>query len=891
MSRMNVQGVPALAASAYTLELQFLKKGQRLCPSPQASALTTDAMDGCPSDTNLSCPHALQSRPKAAFATHARNTNPVDPRYKLASCQPMSTGPNNHTPSSNPSTSTKALRDTMQIRDIEGSSPAPYKQNQAHLRNSLDVKDIEGATVGWKPPFRSHVGVRLRDPGLDVSDINGKMSQGKLGPRRPDDPLVWTTGTLTNAAAPSVAHALGATAAQKANARPASAGARLNDSANGTHNIEFTGLPVFQLARPREGTTSAPTFGDLHAKCSRREVRDQQRVASALATMQQRNAARIDARVYMAQQERRRRNNAQAHQLRVQVADEHRAARKAGEEAAAALGDCIANSQKDVGALYHAWQARDREACGKLTSAEFGQAMHALHLQVSPQVLTDLVRGLADAAGLVPYRELSRAMVRRTIEKQRRDSARREPSSSLSKQHPQQHPQQQPYQAPPTAGAVVSAPELLPPHAFSSTSAPPEALSKPAWPSPTNTAPVSTNNPAHASTPQPAQFSNNNNTSTPAPQTGLLPGGSSETGQAAQPQRNSGGATAAEQEPLQPGEGGVATSRHSAEGTAVGVAASRGAAKATTAAAGTGAVVFKQGNVDRRHQALSGPVPLQHQQENSRESAAVSVGNHLKTAPDLQAVVARPRSAQGASPGSAFNHGGSNVLSPRKSAQAWGANGVNIERPGSSRPPTAFRQSQPEGAALEAAQIEAAVQAGIAPPGAQVLGPDGAKYFTFKGRTYWFAGNEPDSNFAQASKDFKPTREGPRPGGRNHLISQPPAPYFDAPLAKGVTLEPSSIGQREVSNGLQAAKPGGGSLGATLYHEAGHGPMTFLAPPAYTHPKMRSLSARGHKRPGNPQNPLSSSITSVANAGAGPSMQRLEKATMRDELRAVRLLC
>eukprot|EP00983_Pelagomonas_calceolata_P006967 226520-Pelagomonas_calceolata.AAC.1 len=173
-----------------------------------------------------------------------------------------------------------------QVHDIEGSSPAAYKQNRAQLRTSLDVKDIEGAAVGWKPPFRSHVGVRLRDPGLDVSDINCKTTYGKLAPRRlrphwrtlhlassefcqemirsslsarvhelvqgyahahndayththsrvwhscsecrPDDPLVWTTGTLNNAAAPSVTHSLGATAALRAKARPASAGARLD---------------------------------------------------------------------------------------------------------------------------------------------------------------------------------------------------------------------------------------------------------------------------------------------------------------------------------------------------------------------------------------------------------------------------------------------------------------------------------------------------------------------------------------------------------------------------------------------------------------------------------------------------------------------------------------
>mmetsp|Transcript_9782 Transcript_9782/g.26489 ORF Transcript_9782/g.26489 Transcript_9782/m.26489 type:complete len:124 (-) Transcript_9782:946-1317(-) len=123
------------------------------------------------------------------------------------------------------------------------------------------------------------------------------------------------------------------------------------------------------------------------------------------------------------------------------------------------------------------------------------------------------------------------------------------------------------------------------------------------------------------------------------------------------------------------------------------------------------------------------------------------------------------------------------------------------------------------------------------------------------------------------------------------MTSQPPVPYFDAPLTKGMTLEPNSNGQKEANNGLLAAKPGGGSLGATLYHAGGHGAHTFIASPTNTHAKMRCASAHGHRRPVNPQHPLSSSITSVANAGAGPSMQRLEKATMRDELRAVRLLC
>eukprot|EP00983_Pelagomonas_calceolata_P076932 1153641-Pelagomonas_calceolata.AAC.3 len=43
-----------------------------------------------------------------------------------------------------------------------------------------------------------------------------------------------------------------------------------------------------------------------------------------------------------------------------------------------------------------------------------------------------------------------------------------------------------------------------------------------------------------------------------------------------------------------------------------------------------------------------------------------------------------------------------------------------------------------------------------------------------------------------------------------------------------MTLEPNSNGQKEANNGLLAAKPGGGSLGATLYHAGGHGAHTFI---------------------------------------------------------------
>eukprot|EP00967_Tisochrysis_lutea_P057717 scaffold73227_cov14-Tisochrysis_lutea.AAC.1 len=141
-----------------------------------------------------------------------------------------------------------------------------------------------------------------------------------------------------------------------------------------------------------------------------------------------------------------------------------------------------ASGSKNTSCLF---QQKQMEACKKLECllgislslftrccANYTSSSAQAHSHVPPQVLTDLVRGLADAAGFVPYRELARAMVRRTQEKQRRDSVRR-PASSLAKQHSQQQQPQQPSNhTPPTAGAVVSAPELLPQHAITKSSTP-----------------------------------------------------------------------------------------------------------------------------------------------------------------------------------------------------------------------------------------------------------------------------------------------------------------------------------------------------------------------------------------------------------------------------------
>jgi len=64
--------------------------------------------------------------------------------------------------------------------------------------------------------------------------------------------------------------------------------------------------------------------------------------------------------------------------------------------------------------------------------------------------------------------------------------------------------------------------------------------------------------------------------------------------------------------------------------------------------------------------------------------------------------------------------------------------------------------------------------------------------------------------------------------------------------------------------------------------------------------KVRAATAHPHQKASCRSNsvpaqqhflPASSSISSVANAGPGHAMQKLDRITMRDELRAVRMLC
>ena len=95
---------------------------------------------------------------RAEFHTE-RVVNPLEPKYKLPSCEIL------------PPPIPNFIRDHISVDDIQGTKPPPlYPWRQ---RDTHSVDDIEGAKAGWKP---RHKLVRKQgEPRdyMDVSDISG----------------------------------------------------------------------------------------------------------------------------------------------------------------------------------------------------------------------------------------------------------------------------------------------------------------------------------------------------------------------------------------------------------------------------------------------------------------------------------------------------------------------------------------------------------------------------------------------------------------------------------------------------------------------------------------------------------------------------------------------
>ncbi len=243
------------------------------------------------------------------------------------------------------------------------------------------------------------------------------------------------------------------------------------------------------------------------------------------------------------------------------------------------------------------------------------------------------------------------------------------------------------------------------------------------------------------------------------------------------------------------------------------------------------------------------------------------------------------------------------------------------------------------------ADHDALAEAGVPPPGCMVLGPDGAQYFSYKGRTHWFAGNEPQEHLAQAAREYRAVDDlthsvamryaskglgdggqllagggGARPATAGAIRDMPTA----ASQLKDGSLTAEELRQQlelkhlrpaaveatmratPAAKSLQPAPRSGASLGVALRAVAGGGGAPgvagmgekMLGVSAWGSPLpagsrgARSISARpGAAGGGRPGTAVVSSFTSVANAGpAAVSMNRHEGALLREEVAQVRSL-
>ncbi|KAJ9527397.1 hypothetical protein QJQ45_025664 [Haematococcus lacustris] len=225
-----------------------------------------------------------------------------------------------------------------------------------------------------------------------------------------------------------------------------------------------------------------------------------------------------------------------------------------------------------------------------------------------------------------------------------------------------------------------------------------------------------------------------------------------------------------------------------------------------------------------------------------------------------------------------------------------------------------------------------ALAKGRAPLGCQVLGPSGARYFTYKGRTLWFAGNDTPEALAQAAAEYATVKD---------LSHDATLRLIRAGCGDGGLLDPNHTARLNAADAVCHEGGPCASMAPTISSQLKTGaldpqvlaaqmdrgtsaprgrPQSATQSPAI-HPRdTRPGSARGVTstglvaavqsgrslggvmrsvvpRPGmgaaiqqsKPQAPPTS-FTSVANRGAGSLMARLQKATLREEVAAVRTL-
>jgi hypothetical protein len=352
-------------------------------------------------------PRTAQSVPKNTPA-RPRNTDPNVPRYKLSEAtsslppQPATThravldhvqkcmfpGDDGGDPSTAAPPADPTLMRSLATADINTATralpprPASPPGSVERPVGSLAVADIEGSAVGWKPTHRAHVGVGNPPDKLACADINDYM-------------LPKSYKTLFK----------GEQTARAQRPRPATAGAtRRSDTAAAPGlppGFAFTGLPCFQGPPPSAEAWDAARTARVGASPAEEE-------AAAVSHAVQEQLARTHARLDHAKFLQQLHNDvAIGHRIRVELADAKDAAKAAANAAVASLSV----SRSDMGVLWKAMLDIDRTRSGRLTPGELSQAFERAGVARSTQQMADLATGLADHAGLLPYKELARVLI------------------------------------------------------------------------------------------------------------------------------------------------------------------------------------------------------------------------------------------------------------------------------------------------------------------------------------------------------------------------------------------------------------------------------------------------------------------------------------------------
>ncbi|GAX79866.1 hypothetical protein CEUSTIGMA_g7306.t1 [Chlamydomonas eustigma] len=337
------------------------------------------------------------SKPKDIL-TNPRGTNPLDPRYVLSSSKTSFSRPSSAVAKGQrdsirdilqhsiaPQAEDHGGRDIMSVADIDGARPKTFER-AGHLSNAtLDAKDIEGSWPGWKHPFRAHVGVNLRDPGLNVSDINNYLPRRNYRNLYKDQPQQGSggggqpTASISPPVLPAQTHH--SEVPQPAPLPP---------------GFIFTGLPVFQAPAPEvwAPASTMPSQGEMDAHMVARQQHEEVR----------RVAAEVDA----AKLARHDKNDVNiAHRALISQAQGKEELRRSADDMISELSI----SRQQVEGLWAAFKAADREGSGCLTVAEMGIAFQRAGVRQSRQQMEALAAGLRDNVGLLPYRDLAKVLM------------------------------------------------------------------------------------------------------------------------------------------------------------------------------------------------------------------------------------------------------------------------------------------------------------------------------------------------------------------------------------------------------------------------------------------------------------------------------------------------